>query len=166
MCRTSSTSGYPYHRSCNEPVIIFRVWRPLSVSDVGEIEPDMMYEDRGSIKTDEFKISNLDNLITVGVVYIRNTVDFSCLTLGMINIVQRVGKPLLYANISKIGLGDIAVVSLSMVTYRALEAYEKWPKTNFYHDIRSGYPKSILSRWRLFILHSPMGGIYMQPYIV
>jgi cell division protein FtsI/penicillin-binding protein 2 len=68
--------------------------------DTGEIEPDMMYEDRGKVRIDEFTISNLDNDKCQGWHNFRNALNYSC-NVGMINIVQRVGRPLFYEYLKK-----------------------------------------------------------------
>jgi cell division protein FtsI/penicillin-binding protein 2 len=44
-----------------EPGSIFKGLTAAIGLDTGEIEPDMIYEDRGKIKIDEFEINNLDN---------------------------------------------------------------------------------------------------------
>lgn len=83
-----------------EPGSIFKGLTAAIGLDTGEIEPDMMYEDRGKVKIDEFTISNLDNNKCQGWHNFRNAIDFSC-NVGMINIVQRVGKPLFYEYLRK-----------------------------------------------------------------
>lgn len=44
-----------------EPGSIFKGLTKAIGLDTGEIEPDMIYEDRGKVKIDDFTISNLDN---------------------------------------------------------------------------------------------------------
>lgn len=86
-----------------EPGSIFKGLTVAIGLDTGEIEPDMMYEDRGKIKIDEFTISNLDNNKCQGWHNFRNALNYSC-NVGMINIVQRVGRPLFYEYLKKFGL--------------------------------------------------------------
>lgn len=63
--------------------------------DTGEIEPDMLYEDAGSVKIDNFVINDLLKNACQGLKTFRNAVNNSC-NVGMINIVQRIGMPLFY----------------------------------------------------------------------
>ena len=83
-----------------EPGSIFKGLTTAIGLDSGEIEPDTMYEDRGKIQIDNFTISNLENNKCQGWHTFRNAVDFSC-NVGMIDIVQRVGKPLFYEYLRK-----------------------------------------------------------------
>lgn len=50
----------------------------------------------------------------------------------MINIVQKVGKPLFYEYLRKFGLGDITGVTLDDENTGSFEAYEKWPKAKLF----------------------------------
>jgi hypothetical protein len=55
----------------------------------------MMYEDAGSVKIDNFEIKNLINSACQWLHSFRNAINYSC-NVGMINIIQRVGRPLFY----------------------------------------------------------------------
>lgn len=148
-----------------EPGSIFKGLTTAIGLDSGEIEPDMMYEDRGKIKIDEFTISNLDNNKCQGWHTFRNAVDFSC-NVGMINIVQRVGKPLFYEYLKKFGLGDITGITLDGEHTGSLEAYEKWPKAKlFTMTFGQGIQVNLI---QMAAAYSALanGGIYMQPYVV
>lgn len=83
-----------------EPGSIFKGLTVAIGLDAGEIEPDMMYEDRGKIRIDEFEINNLDNNKCQGWHNFRNAMNYSC-NVGMINIIQRVGRPLFYEYLKK-----------------------------------------------------------------
>jgi len=63
--------------------------------DAGEIEPDMLYENAGSVKIDNFVINDLLKSACQGFKTFRNAVNYSC-NVGMINIIQRIGMPLFY----------------------------------------------------------------------
>lgn len=63
--------------------------------DTGEIEPDMMYEDAGSVRIDNFEIDDLLKGACQGWHNFRNAINYSC-NVGMINIIQRIGMPLFY----------------------------------------------------------------------
>jgi hypothetical protein len=59
-----------------EPGSIFKGLTVAIGLDTGEIEPDMMYEDRGKVKIDEFTISNLDNDKCQGWHNFRNALNY------------------------------------------------------------------------------------------
>lgn len=125
----------------------------------------MMYEDRGKIKIDEFTISNLDNTKCQGWHTFRNAVNFSC-NVGMINIVQKVGKPLFYEYLKKFGLGDITGITLDGEHTGSLEAYEKWPKAKlFTMTFGQGIQVNLIQMAAAYAVLAN-GGVYMQPYIV
>ena len=148
-----------------EPGSIFK-WLTAAIGlDTGEIEPDMMYEDRWKVKIDEFTISNLENDKCQGWHTFRNAINFSC-NVGMINIVQRVGKPLFYEYLKKFGLGDITGITLDGEHTGSLEAYEKWPKAKlFTMTFGQGIQVNLI---QMAAAYSALanGGVYMQPYIV
>lgn len=83
-----------------EPGSIFKGMTVAIGLDSGEIDPDMFYEDRGTVQIDDFKISNLDNSKCQGWRSFRNALNYSC-NVGMIDIVQRVGRPLFYEYLKK-----------------------------------------------------------------
>jgi cell division protein FtsI/penicillin-binding protein 2 len=131
----------------------------------GEIEPDMMYEDRGKIKIDEFTISNLDNDKCQGWHNYRNALNYSC-NVGMINIVQKVGRPLFYEYLKKFGLGEITGLSLDGEHTGALEAHEKWPKAKLFTiTFGQGIQVNLIQMAAAYSVLAN-GGIYMQPYVV
>jgi cell division protein FtsI/penicillin-binding protein 2 len=148
-----------------EPGSIFK-WLTVAIGlDGGEIEPDMLYEDRGKIKIDEFTISNLDNTKCQWWHTFRNALNFSC-NVGMINIVQRIGRPLFYEYLRKFWLGDITGIPLDGEYTGSLEAYEKWPKAKlFTMTFGQGIQVNLMQMAAAYSVLAN-GGIYMQPYIV
>jgi stage V sporulation protein D (sporulation-specific penicillin-binding protein) len=148
-----------------EPGSIFK-WLTVAIGlDTGEIEPDMMYEDRGKVRIDEFTISNLDNDKCQGWHNFRNALNYSC-NVGMINIVQRVGRPLFYEYLKKFGLGDITGLTLDGEHTWSLEAYEKWPKAKlFTMTFWQGIQVNLIQMAAAYSVLAN-GGIYMQPFVV
>lgn len=148
-----------------EPGSIFKGLTVAIGLDTGEIEPDMMYEDRGKIKIDEFTISNLDNNKCQGWHNFRNALNYSC-NVGMINIVQRVGRPLFYEYLKKFGLWEITGLTLDGEHTGALEAHEKWPKAKLFTiTFWQGIQVNLIQMAAAYSVLAN-GGIYMQPYIV
>lgn len=148
-----------------EPGSIFKGLTVAIGLDTGEIEPDMMYEDRGKIKIDEFTISNLDNNKCQGWHNFRNALNYSC-NVGMINIVQRVGRPLFYEYLKKFGLWEITGLTLDGEHTGALEAYEKWPKAKLFTiTFWQGIQVNLVQMAAAYSVLAN-GGIYMQPYVV
>lgn len=125
----------------------------------------MMYEDRGKVKIDEFTISNLDNDKCQGWHNFRNAINFSC-NVGMINIVQRVGKPLFYEYLRKFGFGETTGLTLDGEHTGSLDAYEKWPKAKlFTMTFGQGIQVNLVQMAAAYSVLAN-GGVYMQPYIV
>ncbi len=148
-----------------EPGSIFKGLTVAIGLDTGEIEPDMMYEDRGKVKIDEFTISNLDNDKCQGWHNFRNALNFSC-NVGMINIVQKVGRPLFYEYLKKFGLWEITGLSLDGEHTGALEAHEKWPKAKLFTiTFGQGIQVNLIQMAAAYSVLAN-GGIYMQPYVV
>lgn len=148
-----------------EPGSIFKGLTVAIGLDTGEIEPDMMYEDRGKIKIDEFTISNLDNNKCQGWHNFRNALNYSC-NVGMINIVQRVGRPLFYEYLKKFGLWETTGLTLDGEHTGALEAHEKWPKAKLFTiTFWQGIQVNLVQMAAAYSVLAN-GGIYMQPYIV
>ncbi len=148
-----------------EPGSIFKGLTVAIGLDTGEIEPDMMYEDRGKIKIDEFTISNLDNNKCQWWHNFRNALNYSC-NVGMINIVQRVGRPLFYEYLKKFGLWEITGLTLDGEHTGALEAYEKWPKAKLFTiTFWQGIQVNLIQMAAAYSVLAN-GGIYMQPYVV
>jgi len=148
-----------------EPGSIFKGLTVAIGLDTGEIEPDMMYEDRGKVKIDTFTISNLDNNKCQGWKNFRNAMNFSC-NVGMINIVQRVGKPLFYEYLRKFGFGETTGITLNGEFTGSLEAYEKWPKAKlFTMSFGQGIQVNLIQMAAAYTVLAN-GGVYMQPYVV
>lgn len=148
-----------------EPGSIFKGLTVAIGLDTGEIEPDMMYEDRWKVKIDEFTISNLDNDKCQGWHNFRNALNYSC-NVGMINIVQRVGRPLFYEYLKKFGLGEITGLTLDGEHTGSLEAHEKWPKAKlFTMTFGQGIQVNLIQMAAAYAVLAN-GGIYMQPYVV
>ena len=148
-----------------EPGSIFKGLTAAIGLDSGEIEPDMMYEDRGKIKIDEFTISNLDNNKCQWWHTFRNALNFSC-NVGMINIVQRVGRPLFYEYLKKFGLWDITGITLDGEHTGSLEAHEKWAKARLFTiTFGQGIQVNLMQMAAAYSVLAN-GGVYMQPYIV
>lgn len=148
-----------------EPGSIFK-WLTVAIGlDTGEIQPDMMYEDRGKVKIDEFTISNLDNNKCQGWHNYRNALNYSC-NVGMINIVQKIGKPLFYEYLRKFWYWEITGLTLDGEHTGTLEAYEKWPRAKlFTMSFGQGIQVNLVQMATSYAVLAN-GGIFMQPYIV
>jgi len=84
----------------------------------------------------------------------------------MINIVQRVGRPLFYEYLKKFGLGEITGLTLDGEHTGSLEAHEKWPKAKlFTMTFGQGIQVNLIQMAAAYAVLAN-GGIYMQPYVV
>ncbi|MCB9806894.1 hypothetical protein H6768_03295 [Candidatus Peribacteria bacterium] len=84
----------------------------------------------------------------------------------MINIVQRVGKPLFYEYLRKFGFGETTGLTLDGEHTGSLDAYEKWPKAKlFTMTFGHGIQVNLIQMAAAYSVLAN-GGIYMQPYIV
>ncbi len=148
-----------------EPGSIFK-WLTVAIGlDTGEIQPDEMYEDRGKVKIDEFTISNLDNNKCQGWHNFRNALNYSC-NVGMIHIVQRVGKPLFYEYLRKFWFWEISGLTLDGEHTGALDAYEKWPRAKlFTMSFGQGIQVNLVQMAAAYATLAN-GWVFMQPYIV
>ncbi len=125
----------------------------------------MFYEDRGKVQIDDFQISNLDNNKCQGWHIFRNALNFSC-NVGMIDIVQRVGRPLFYEYLKKFGLSDITGLTLDGEHTGTLGAHEKWAKARLFTiTFGQGIQVNLVQMAAAYSVFAN-GGIYMQPYIV
>ncbi len=148
-----------------EPGSIFK-WITAAVGlDTGEIEPDMMYQDAGSVKIDEFEIKNLVNAACQWYHSFRNAINYSC-NVGMINIIQRVGKPLFYEYLKRFWFLDITWITLDWEHTGALEPYEKWSRAKlFTMSFWQGIQVNLVQMASIYSAFAN-GGILMQPYTV
>jgi cell division protein FtsI (penicillin-binding protein 3) len=84
----------------------------------------------------------------------------------MINIVQRIGKPLFYEYLKRFGFLTISGVTLTGEYTGALEPYEKWSRAKlFTMSFGQGIQVNLMQMASIYSTFAN-GGILMQPYVV
>lgn len=84
----------------------------------------------------------------------------------MIEIIQKVGKPLFYEYLRKFGFGDITGLTLDGENTGALEAHEKWSRAkSLTMTFGQGIQVNLVQMAAAYSVLAN-GGTYMQPYIV
>lgn len=150
--------------SLYEPGSIMKSMTVAVGIDTGEIRAYDFYNDTGKLTIDNFTIRNVDKKC-LGYNTFANALNFSC-NVGMIRIVQRVGKALLHKYMYDFGFGDISWIDLSGEVYSKIDPYEKWPTSKL---LTTSYGLGIsVTPLQMAAAYSVLanGGVYMKPYIV
>lgn len=150
--------------SLYEPGSVFKSLTVAIALDTGDIRPSDMYNDRGFVEIDRFKIHNADNVCTGYHTYLH-ALDWSC-NVGMISIVDKVGPALFSKYIQDFGLGEKTNITLEGEVFGRLEPYEKWSRTKlFTMSFGQGIVATPLQMAAAYNVLAN-GGVYMEPYIV
>ena len=150
--------------SLYEPGSIMKAITVAVGIDTGEIKAHGMYNDVGKLTIDNFTISNVDDEC-LGYHSFTHALSFSC-NVGMIRVVQRVGKALLHKYFIDFGFWEATGITLDGEVFSKIDPYEKWPIS-----------KLLTSSYGLWVSVTPIqmaaaysvianGGVYMKPYIV
>ena len=150
--------------SIYEPGSIMKALTVAIGIDTWEIQAYDMYNDGGSVTIDSFTISNVSNRC-LGYNSFAHALSFSC-NVGMIRIVQRVGKALFYKYLEDFWFNELTGITLKWEIFTRMDPHEKWPMS-----------KLLTSSYGLWVSVTPIqmaaaysvianGWVYMKPYIV
>ncbi|MFA6091006.1 MAG: penicillin-binding transpeptidase domain-containing protein, partial [Candidatus Gracilibacteria bacterium] len=93
-----------------EPGSVFKAVTVAIGIDTGDIKPSDTYMDKGYAEIDQYKIKNVSNEC-IGIHTYAHALDWSC-NVGMIDIVQKIGKSLFYKYITDFGFGQKSNITL------------------------------------------------------
>lgn len=150
--------------SLYEPGSVFKAITTAIGIDTGDIKPTDTYTDRWFVEIDNFKISNVSQEC-IGRHTYTHALDWSC-NVGMIDIVQKIGKSLFYKYINDFGFGGKTNITLEWEVYGRIDPYEKWSRAKlFTMAFGQGITATVLQMATAYSVIAN-GGIYMQPYVV
>lgn len=150
--------------SLYEPGSVFKAVTTAIGIDTGDIKPSDTYTDRGYVEIDQYKIKNVSNEC-IGRHTYSHALDWSC-NVGMIDIVQKIGKSLFHKYINDFGFGQKTNITLEGEVFGKIDPYEKWARVKlFTMSFGQGITATVL---QMAAAYSALanGGIYMQPYVV
>nr|MDD3720282.1 penicillin-binding transpeptidase domain-containing protein [Candidatus Gracilibacteria bacterium] len=147
-----------------EPGSIMKAFTVAIGLDSGEINRYDMYQDNMELTIDNFTIRNVGEQCR-GYKSFNNALIFSC-NVGMIRIVQRIGKSLLYNYLDAFGFGKPTGITLDGEVFSVLPNYEKWSKAQMY-TMSYGLGISV-TPLQMAAAYSVLanGGLYVKPNIV
>ena len=155
--------------SLYEPGSVFKAITVAIGLDSGEIRPDDRYYDRGYVELDlggpkKQRISNIAHQCLWNNTY-ANALNWSC-NVGMINIIEKIGRPLFARYISEFGFGKKTNLTIDGEVFSQIDNYEKWSRIQFFTmAFGQGINATLLQMASAYSVLAN-GGVYMQPYIV
>ncbi len=150
--------------SLYEPWSVFKAITVAIGIDTWDIKPSDTYTDRGYVEIDQYKIKNISNECLGRNTY-SHALDWSC-NVGMIDIVQKIGKSLFHKYINDFGFWQKTNITLDGEVFGKIDPYEKWARVKlFTMSFWQGITATVL---QMATAYSALanGWIYMQPYIV
>lgn len=134
--------------------ITFAIW-----IDTWEITADMKYEDKWSVKIDNFEIKNESNSCLWYHTF-AHSLDFSC-NVWMIRIFQRVWKALVAEYLENFWFWEKTWIDLEWEVYAPLSAWEKWSTANLFTKsywlwiattpIQMASAYNVLANWWIYV---------------
>ncbi|MDR0772485.1 MAG: hypothetical protein LBF15_05760 [Candidatus Peribacteria bacterium] len=109
------------------------IMKPITVAiglDTGEITTKSAYNDEGSVQIDQFTIRNVSRNC-LGYHTFLNALNRSC-NVGMVRIVQKLGKTIMYQYLQDFGIGKLTGIELQGEANSLLEDWEKWSQAGLY----------------------------------
>lgn len=116
--------------SLYEPGSVFKAITTAIGIDTGDIKPTDTYLDKGYAEIDEYKIKNVSKECIGRHTYVH-ALDWSC-NVGMIDIVQKIGKSLFAKYVSDFGFGQKTGITLEGEVFGKIEPYEKWSRAKLF----------------------------------
>lgn len=116
--------------SLYEPGSVFKAITVAIGIDTGDIKPTDTYFDKGYAEIDDFKIKNVSKECIGRHTYVH-ALDWSC-NVGMIDIVQKIGKSLFSKYMTDFGFGMKTGITLEGEVYGKIEPYEKWSRAKLF----------------------------------
>lgn len=153
-----------------EPGSVFKAITVAIGLDTGEIKPNTRYYDRNYVELDvgggvKRRISNASPAKCGGTHTFANALNWSC-NVGMINIVEKVGRSLFDSYMRDFGFGAKTNISLDGEVFSNIPAYDKWSRTQFFTmSFGQGISTTMIQMASAYNVLAN-GGIYMKPYIV
>lgn len=152
-----------------EPGSVFKSITTAIGIDTGEIRPNDSYYDRNYVELNTGsktqKISNLAKNKCGGWHTFSNALNWSC-NVGMITIVERVGRSLFDSYIRNFGFGNKTGITLDGEVFSQIAPYQKWPRAQFFTmSFGQGISVTMLQMASAYNVLAN-GGLYMKPYIV
>ncbi|MDP2090565.1 MAG: penicillin-binding protein 2 [Candidatus Gracilibacteria bacterium] len=132
--------------------------------DTGEITRNSMYLDEGQVKIDQFTIKNIARQC-LGYHTFGNALNYSC-NVGMIRIVQRVGKVIMHQYFTDFGFGDVTNIDLSGEVYSKIRPWERWSTAQL---LTSSYGLGVsVTPLQMAAAYNVLanGGVYVKPKII
>ncbi len=155
--------------SLYEPGSVFKAITVAIGLDTGEIRPDDRYYDKWYVELDlgggvKQRISNIASQCLGNNTY-SNAVNWSC-NVGMINIIEKIGRSLFSRYVSDFGFGQKTNLTLDGEVFSQMSNYEKWSRIQFFTmSFGQGINTTLLQMAAAYSVLAN-GWVYMQPYIV
>ncbi|MDD3646309.1 MAG: penicillin-binding protein 2 [Candidatus Gracilibacteria bacterium] len=147
-----------------EPGSVMKTITVAAGIDTGEINKNSMYQDNGFIEIDKYKISNVSEKCK-GYHTFGNALNYSC-NVGMIRIVQRLGKVIFYQYLEDFGFGKLTGVDLQGEVTSKTDPWEKWSQSGLFSRSYglgiSATQLQVASAYNVIA----NGGIYVKPKII
>ena len=138
--------------------------------DTGEIKPNDVYFDKNTVTINhgggsKTEISNYSKAKCGGYHTYTSALNWSC-NIGMINIVEKVGRSLFDSYIRNFGFSSKTNVTLDGEISTQIEPQNKWSRVKFFNmSFGQGISVTMIQMAAAYNALAN-GGIYMQPYIV
>lgn len=149
------------------------VFKPITVAiglDTGEIKPNNTYYDKNYVELDfgggiTQRIWNLSKSKCWWTHTYQNALNWSC-NVGMINIVEKVGRSLFDSYIRDFWFNEKTGITLDWEVFTQIEPYEKWARSKFFNmSFGQGISVTMIQMAAAYNALAN-GGIYMKPYII
>lgn len=153
-----------------EPGSVFKAFTVAIGLDTGEIKPNMTYYDRNSVTihyggNSKTVIKNYSQSRCGGRHTYTSALNWSC-NVGMIDIVEKVGRSLFDSYIRNFGFGVKTNVTLDGEVFSQIAPYDRWSRAQFFTmSFGQGISTTMLQMASAYNVLAN-GGIYMKPYLV
>ncbi len=155
--------------SLYEPGSVFKAITVAIGIDTWEIKPEDTYYDRWKVELDvgasrPITIENVSKTCIGRHSYIH-ALNWSC-NVGMIDIVQKVGKSLFSQYLHDFGFSSKTNITMDGEVYGQIGPYEKWPRVQFFNmSFGQGVVATMIQMASAYSVLAN-GWVYMQPYLV
>lgn len=155
--------------SLYEPGSVFKAITVAIGLDTGEIKPNGSYYDKNTVTLDTggrlINIRNASPGKCGGWHTYANALNWSC-NVGMINIVEKVGRSLFDTYIRDFGFGSKTNITLDGEVFSQIQPHDKWSRVQFFNmSFGQGISATMIQMAAAYNVLAN-GGIYMQPYII
>ncbi len=153
-----------------EPGSVFKAITVAIGLDTGEIKPTQSYYDRNSVTIEygggaKTVINNYSKARCGGWHTYTYGLNWSC-NVGMIDIVEKVGRSLFDSYVRNFGFSAKTNVTMDGEVFAQIAPYDKWSRARFFTmSFGQGISVTMLQMAAAYNALAN-GGIYMQPYIV